>query len=405
MRTLILILGVHRSGTSLLTNALVAAGASAGDFKDIRDADNPDGYAEHPEVRGFNDRLLTHLGASWDNWGFRASTIDFDADPLSPWREEAVGILRAAFPGHGPFVLKDPRIASLLPFWERVIPDAGFQLRRLIILRDPAEVAESQRQRVERRLHDFPVIAGSEPMAALWAVTMCEVLAALADDATLLVRHADIIANPEPTLAAAVAFSGIEADGESIADFADRGVKPDLYRSRADLSASADGVWMRAARGLFDDLAHSGTPRLLPVTEARTAVERQHGLTLLMPGLSAVKESIARMRTAQVEPQLQVNALEQFIWAIAPLAVRSAEAHGEGAIERATAVVESTNLSHTSFAVAHAVAQMLMFSGKIAEAEAWLESIRPHFGKTDAFLSLEKACVLRRSATPDSFSA
>lgn len=401
--SLTLVLGVHRSGTSLLTNALLATGASAGEFNDTRDADNPDGYAEHPAVREFNDRLLAHLGASWDNWGFRASTIDFDADSLAPWREEASGILQAAFPGYGPFVLKDPRISTLLPFWERVVPAAGFQLRRILILRDPAEVAESQRQRVERRLHDFPVIAGSESMAALWAVTMYEVLASVADDAMLLVSYADIIANPGPTLASAAAFSGIEADSDRIADFASHGVKASLYRSRAGSFASAGGVWMTAARGLYDDLARSGTPRIIPVAEARLTVDRQHGLVPLMPGLSAVRESIARTRIAQVERQSQVAALEQFIWAIAPLAVRSAESHGETAVARATAVVEDTDLAHASFAVAHTLAQLLMFYGKISETEAWLESVREQFGETEAFLNLEKAC-LRRSAALDSSS-
>ncbi len=121
MRTIILILGVHRSGTSLLTHGLAAAGASPGTFDDIRDANNPDGYAEHPKVRHFNDRLLAHLGASWDNWGFRASEVDFDSPALAPWREEAATILRDIFEGPGPFVLKDPRIATLAPFWEGVV--------------------------------------------------------------------------------------------------------------------------------------------------------------------------------------------------------------------------------------------------------------------------------------------
>ena len=74
-RAFTLILGVHRSGTSLLTQGLVAAGAVVGEFADIRDPDNPDGYLEHPEVRVFNDRLLAVLGASWDNWGFRAGLV------------------------------------------------------------------------------------------------------------------------------------------------------------------------------------------------------------------------------------------------------------------------------------------------------------------------------------------
>lgn len=88
---LTLILGVHRSGTSLLTRGLIAAGAQAGDFTDIQDPDNPEGYAEHPAVRRFNDRLLAHLGAAWDNWGFQASTVDFDAPALAPWRDAAFG--------------------------------------------------------------------------------------------------------------------------------------------------------------------------------------------------------------------------------------------------------------------------------------------------------------------------
>lgn len=141
-RPLTLILGVHRSGTSLLAQGMIAAGADAGSFADVRDPDNPDGYAEHPAVRVFNDRLLALLGASWDNWAFRAGLIDWDAAALAPWRDEAVAVLRAAFPGDGPFVLKAPRCATLAPFWERVVPQAGFALRCIVILRDPAEVAD-----------------------------------------------------------------------------------------------------------------------------------------------------------------------------------------------------------------------------------------------------------------------
>lgn len=392
--SLTLILGVHRSGTSLLTNALVAAGVSAGEFNDTRDPDNPDGYAEHPEVRAFNDRLLAHLGASWDNWGFQARAVDLDAPSLMPWREEAVAILRSAFPGQGPFVLKDPRIATLLPFWERVIPLAGFQLRRIVILRDPAEVAESQRQRVERRLHDFPVIAGPEAMAALWAVTMSEVLAALSDDATLLVGHADLLANPRPTLAAAAAFCGIEADDGRIAVFAAQGVNPGLYRSRAGSAGGPGEVWMAAARALFDDLVRAGTPRRLSAAEARSTAARQADLPVLMRGLPAARESIARMRESQAERQSQSVALEQFIWALGPLAGSATGPQVEGAVSRAVAIAQRTNLAQTSFAVAHAVGQLLAVSERAAEAQSWLESIRPRYGQTEAFQALERRIAL-----------
>jgi hypothetical protein len=47
MPLLTLVLGVHRSGTSLLTLGLRALGADLGSAAEERDADNPDGYAEH----------------------------------------------------------------------------------------------------------------------------------------------------------------------------------------------------------------------------------------------------------------------------------------------------------------------------------------------------------------------
>jgi hypothetical protein len=236
-----LVIGVHRSGTSLLTQGLVEAGARLGNFSDSFDLDNPRGYFEHKEVVRFNERLLSHLGVSWDNWGFRASELDIRAPALATWREEAADILRAAFVGSGPFILKDPRIASLASFWERVVPDAGFKLRRILILRDPAEVAESQRQRVVRRPLEFPVIADVEPMAALWAVTMSEVLGALSDDETLLVSHASLLTDPVPTLSTAAAFAGLSTNPREITRFAAEGVKKDLYRSRPPTDQKRQG--------------------------------------------------------------------------------------------------------------------------------------------------------------------
>jgi hypothetical protein len=150
-KTLSLILGVHRSGTSLLAHGLWALGADAGAFQDVRDPDNPDGYAEHPAVHAFNDQLLAHLGASWDSWGLRARAVDWDAAELLPWRDQAVANLRDAFLGPGPLVLKDPRCATLAPFWECAVPAAGFDLRRILILRDLAQVAEGQMRCAARR--------------------------------------------------------------------------------------------------------------------------------------------------------------------------------------------------------------------------------------------------------------
>jgi hypothetical protein len=392
-----LVIGVHRSGTSLLTQGLVEAGARLGNFSDSFDLDNPRGYFEHKEVVRFNERLLSHLGVSWDNWGFRASELDIRAPALATWREEAADILRAAFVGSGPFILKDPRIASLASFWERVVPDAGFKLRRILILRDPAEVAESQRQRVVRRPLEFPVIADVEPMAALWAVTMSEVLGALSDDETLLVSHASLLTDPVPTLSTAAAFAGLSTNPREITRFAAEGVKKDLYRSRPPTDQSARGAWMNVAQALFNDLIRAGTPRQLSMAEARAIGESQRELSSLLLTLSAVRPTITRMQLSQKNreqqqqrQQEQLAALASFIWAIAPLGGYAPKPMIRTAIERSWQLAEESDLAKSSFAFSHTLGRLLLVAGGTGEALAWLDRIRTQFGHAPAYLQLEQ---------------
>ncbi len=165
MRTIILILGVHRSGTSpLLTHGLAAAGASPGTFDDIRDANNPDGYAEHPKVRHFNDRLLAHLGASWDNWGFGpARSISIPPRLHHGGRRPP----RSCATSRRPRPIRAQRSAHrhACALLEGVVAQAGFALRRILIIREPSEVGESQRQRVERPPSAHPSLPTSSRCA------------------------------------------------------------------------------------------------------------------------------------------------------------------------------------------------------------------------------------------------
>jgi hypothetical protein len=393
---LTLILGIHRSGTSLLTQGLAAMGAGLGVFEDTRDPDNPDGYAEHPQIRQFNDRLLAHLGASWDNWGFRASLVDWDAADLQLWRDQAVTLLQELFTGSGPFALKDPRVATLAPFWEQVVPLAGFDLRRILILRDPAEVAESQVQRVARRPHEFPVIATPEPMAALWLVGMQDLLAALSDDATLLVSHAQLMADPVPVLAAIAPFAGLSPDDSVIAEFARDRVKPALHRARM-IQAPA-GPWMDAARALFRTCATDQSPRPLPRIAARAILD-QHSAAFapLMAGLGAVRDSIARMQHSQMLRQQAVTEISRFVWMLAPLTTFAPPAQLSKALLQAETLAQETALLRSSFAFGHSVGQLYLSAGQLEAAGAWLDQLRPQFGHVPAFAGLEQKLAQKRA--------
>lgn len=389
-----IVLGVHRSGTSLLTRALIGMGSQAGAFGDIFDADNPDGYAEHPSVRKFNARLLEHLGASWDNWGFQASVVDWDSSELVAWHDEAVKLLQQVFDGSGPFVLKDPRVATLAPFWERVVPLAGFEMRRLIILRDPAEVAESQMQRVARRPYEFPVIAALEPMAALWSVTMFEVLSALRDDATMLVSHAQLIAEPACVLATIAPFAGLSANEDMVAELALQGVKPELHRAR--VVEVSNGRWMEVARAFFDDFDPSLCPRPLLQAEAVEILRRQTKLTPMLAGLSAVRDSIRRMNENNVQRQHIVTDISRIAWMLAPLTPFAPKEVLSNVIEQAELLARETSIERTSLVFGHTLTRLYIQAGRLDEAALYLDHIRPYFGHIHVFHKLEQELAASR---------
>lgn len=374
-----LVLGVHRSGTSLLTAGLLAAGLSTGEFDDTYDDDNPHGYNEHPEVRQFNDRLLAHLGASWDNWGFYASVAGLVGPALAPWRDQAVALLQRIFPGPGPWALKDPRILTLLPFWEAVVPAAGFDLQRILILRNPAEVAESQRQRAVRRPLSFPLLSAPEPMAALWTVAMHGALVSLGDDHTLMVGHAGLMSDPVGTLAACATHLRLTPDAAALQAFAVGQVRSDLYRAR--VTGPPAGTWSREATGLFRALVKGGLPRRLMASEARALASGRRRLKPLLSTLPAVAAVVQSMQTdrAQAMKALAVEPLRQLAWGLSAALARKTPDSQLAVLRDAIAGMIDQNTSDV--AVLNALARIEEHLGNWIAAEVALQQIeRVHPG-------------------------
>jgi hypothetical protein len=131
---------MHRSGTSAVAGAIEALGLTAGppDHQLQSAFDNPAGFFELASVLELNTELLERLGGLWDCPP--KPPRDWAAAPESePALDRARELLAAEFGADG-FVLKDPRLAILLPFWRRVLVD---RCCAVLIVRDPAEVAWS----------------------------------------------------------------------------------------------------------------------------------------------------------------------------------------------------------------------------------------------------------------------
>jgi hypothetical protein len=141
-KTLVVVLGMHRSGTSSAAGALVRLGAAAPQHLLAPNADNERGYWESPVIVDLNDAILAAAGSNWKDWR-KFDLNKIDALKANAFRARAKEALAEEFGDVGFAVMKDPRMCRLMPFWGPVFADAKWSVRALLPIRSPLEVARS----------------------------------------------------------------------------------------------------------------------------------------------------------------------------------------------------------------------------------------------------------------------
>lgn len=130
-RPALIVLGMHRSGTSFLTGSLQLAGLDLGKHS-TADKYNPRGNRENADIVAFHNDVLAARGAAWN--------APPDRDILwSGDEQDRARALLAAYDRTGPWGFKDPRSLLMLPAWAGLCPDARF----VGIFRNPVAVARS----------------------------------------------------------------------------------------------------------------------------------------------------------------------------------------------------------------------------------------------------------------------
>jgi hypothetical protein len=148
-RPIVLVLGMHRSGTSLCSHLLSALGVDmadkiAGPGNPAPTPDNPRGHWERWEIVEFHDRILglfnrDYLGRFHDF----ALPVAWWADPrVAQIRREIVAFLESRM-GDGYFGFKDPRTVRLMPVWHQIFNELKLAPKLVLCLRNPAQVARS----------------------------------------------------------------------------------------------------------------------------------------------------------------------------------------------------------------------------------------------------------------------
>jgi hypothetical protein len=183
----VLVMGMHRSGTSAVTGLLADFGLAlppAGDLITGR-PDNP-AHLESTALMAFNDSLLEALGGSWNApprlvGGWESVSPAVRSDP------EARSTVARVFGGDGPNLWKDPRNCLLLPYWRRLLTGP---LAAVFIWRSPLAVARS----LEKRDGVNPVVG-----LALWDRYTRSALAGMAGLPTFVVRYEALLGEPHAT--------------------------------------------------------------------------------------------------------------------------------------------------------------------------------------------------------------
>jgi hypothetical protein len=285
LRHAIVVLGMHRSGTSSLTGVLGLLGAAMPrTLMPITD-DNSRGYWESVPVAALNDEILSELSSAWSDW--RALPLDRLSGPSAEdYRGRAAALLDSEF-GDAPLIaLKDPRITRLFPFWRETLSVAGYRVGVLIPLRHPLEVAASLRAR-----DAMPVAQGL--MIWLGGVLEAELRSRGCD------RHflawTDLLNDWRPLLASAV--SSLEIDwpvpldvaGPRIDAFLDVGLRHQTLDDALAAEPSAN-AWIRDTHAAMMRLVADAKSNEAMVELDRIRLEFAEAALLFGPSLGHVEQ-------------------------------------------------------------------------------------------------------------------
>jgi len=139
----ILVVGMHRSGTSAITRVLNLLGCDLPSALMRESAQNNEaGFWESLRIMHLNDDILASAESAWNDW--QAFEPAWHASPVAgEFRERARAVLESEYSDSHLFVLKDPRICRFLSFWIDVVRDFGAEPLIVLPLRNPLDVAAS----------------------------------------------------------------------------------------------------------------------------------------------------------------------------------------------------------------------------------------------------------------------
>lgn len=266
---IVVVLGMHRSGTSVASRSLKVFGIEHGNNLYMTGSDNAKGHWEDQDLMDLNERILGSIHSEWHS---------VRLIPSEAWEDLASGelmnaaaeLIRRRLDENVNYGCKDPRLTLLLPFWDRVFSRLGLDVKYVLCLRNPLDVACSLRAR-----DGFGFAKG----IFLWTQYMMTAITVLSSQSRgfLVVSYEDTLADPSAQLACMSRFLGlpiIESESRSfVAEFLD----PSLRHHSGALSGKGF-LLPSLARDVYDFLCECSCLRRFCFTDVDRARIESLGL-------------------------------------------------------------------------------------------------------------------------------
>lgn len=251
-RQAIVILGMHRSGTSALAGLMMKLGGDGPATPLGANADNPRGHFESRALYLLQDALLASAGTSWDD--YRPLARGWMTSPKADeFRHRLQTLLETEFGTSGFFIVKDPRNCRLVPVWRQVLAAMGVTPLFVHTHRDPMEVALSLQKR-----------NGLDPEygCLLWLRHVLDAEAASRGERRSFTSYRRLLQGwpaEVEKIADDLGISWPRYDSAQLPELAEM-IRPDLRRNvSGDLSASrVFAGWFRETLAIMDRWAETG---------------------------------------------------------------------------------------------------------------------------------------------------
>lgn len=266
---IVIVLGMHRSGTSLSSSVLSSLGVDMSEDIEVKPG-NERGHWERKELVQFHDRVLQLFDRDWydsrhalglpSHWWTEAPVRGI-RDEMIAWLAERLRHVRF-------FGFKDPRTARLLPLWDEICSALDLDPCYVYCVRDPAQVAASLTARDGIEIRDTEY---------RWMVYNSHAVLGVGERATCIIPYEDWFSEKSKNVAKLASYLGIAWPPENLslekllANVAD----PSL---RHHEDSSSDKTSSLPSAGLYRQIVASAplghfTPETLDAAAAFTAFE------------------------------------------------------------------------------------------------------------------------------------